>query len=161
MLKILSMNHYDVEENGRIERLTDFKVAYGQSLVGVYLYTVVTKKQREAMGQAGAPGGSEATENETKVLVVHFPATGNTKALAETIAELQGADVREIVPEQPYTEEDLNDGDKGSRTMAEQNDPGARPAISGSIEDVAGCDVTYVGHPTWLAYHKLIQCTQA
>lgn len=99
--------------------------------------------------QAGTPGDSEATENETKALVVYFSATGNTKAVAETIAGLQGADVHEIVPEQPYTDEDLNYNDKGSRATAEQNDPEARPAISGSIEDIAGYDVIYVGYPIW------------
>ena len=82
-MKLLSMNHYDMEENSRIERLTDFKVVYGQTLsevrncldkffpempvhdkqdfiysffpfmFGIYPYTVVTKKQREAMKQAG------------------------------------------------------------------------------------------------------------
>lgn len=83
LLKILSMNHYDMEENSRIERLTDFKVVYGQTLsevrncldkffpemsvqdkqdfiysffpfmFGIYPYAVVTKKQKEAMKQAG------------------------------------------------------------------------------------------------------------
>ncbi|MDE5801790.1 MAG: TetR/AcrR family transcriptional regulator [Lachnospiraceae bacterium] len=83
LLKIMSMNHYDMEDNSRIERLIDFKVVYGQSLAevrncldkffpemtvqdkqsfiysffpfmfGIYPYTVVTDKQREAMKQAG------------------------------------------------------------------------------------------------------------
>lgn len=82
LLKIMSMNHYDMEENSRIERLIEFKVVYGQSLeevrncldkffpemtvqdkqnfifsffpfmFGIYPYTVVTEKQREAMAQA-------------------------------------------------------------------------------------------------------------
>ncbi len=82
LLKILSMNHYDMEENSRIERLIEFKVVYGQSLAevrncldkffpdmtvqdkqdfifsffpfmfGIYPYTVVTDKQKEAMEQA-------------------------------------------------------------------------------------------------------------
>lgn len=84
LLKILSMNHYDMEENSRMENLTAFKVAYGGSMrairhclekffpnmtvtdiqdfiyaffpfiFGVYPYTFVTEKQREAMEQAGA-----------------------------------------------------------------------------------------------------------
>ena len=82
LLKIMSMNHYDMEENSRIERLIEFKVVYGRSLAevrncldkffpemtaqdkqdfifsffpfmfGIYPYTVVTEKQREAMTQA-------------------------------------------------------------------------------------------------------------
>lgn len=83
LLKILSMNHYDMEENCRLERLVEFKVVYGQSLAeirslldkffpemtvrdkqnfiysffpfmfGIYPYTFVTEKQKEAMAQAG------------------------------------------------------------------------------------------------------------
>ncbi len=83
LLKLMSMNHYDMEENSRIERLVDFKTAYGNSIravarmlekfrpqmeqadrqqflyaffpfvYGVYPYTVVTDKQREAMEKAG------------------------------------------------------------------------------------------------------------
>ncbi len=88
------------------------------------------------------PGGTEA-----KALVVYFSATGNTKAVAETIARLQGTDIYEIVPEQPYTDEDLNYNDRSTRATAEQNDPDVRPAISGGIEDISVYDVVYVGYP--------------
>ncbi len=83
LLKLLSMNHYDMEENSRMEALTDFKVSYGKSLrtvmtllgkscpemtvadrqgfvyaffpflFGVYPYTVVTEKQKKSMQDAG------------------------------------------------------------------------------------------------------------
>lgn len=101
------------------------------------------------------PDGTETSDNiesmgnESKALVVYFSATGNTKAVAEIIAGLQGADIYEIVPEQPYTDEDLNYNDKKSRTTVEQNDPDARPAISGGIENIAEYDVIYVGYPIW------------
>lgn len=82
LLKILSMNHYDLEENCRMESLVEFKVSYGNAmraimallakfrldmtiacqqefvysffpfLFGIYPYTVVTKKQEEAMAKA-------------------------------------------------------------------------------------------------------------
>ncbi len=82
LLKIMSMNHYDMEENSRVEHLVDFKIVYGQSLsevrncldkfftemtehdkqdfiysffpfmFGIYPYTIVTEKQKEAMKQA-------------------------------------------------------------------------------------------------------------
>ena len=83
MLKLLSMNLYDMEANSRMERLVAFKRAYGASITaldrcleqflpalgaqgrqhflyaflpfvyGLYPYTVVTDKQRQAMEQAG------------------------------------------------------------------------------------------------------------
>ena len=83
MLKLLSMNLYDMEANSRMERLVEFKAAYGESkealdrclkkfvpglgeegrqtflyallpfVYGLYPYAVVTEKQREAMKEAG------------------------------------------------------------------------------------------------------------
>ena len=82
LLKLMSMNHYDMEECSRPERLAEFKKAYGRSLqavdgllrtfapdlsaqgreeflyaffpfiYGIYPYAVVTDKQREAMDRA-------------------------------------------------------------------------------------------------------------
>ena len=83
LLKLLSMNHFDMEDNSRPECLRDFKVAYGASieavrcliakffpemderarqdflyaffpfLYGLYPYTTVSAKQRRAMADAG------------------------------------------------------------------------------------------------------------
>ncbi|MBR4673461.1 MAG: TetR family transcriptional regulator [Victivallales bacterium] len=83
LLKLLSMNLYDMEANSRLECLTRFKHSYGRALenmkrillkfrpemtgrqirdfiyaffpfmFGVYPYTEVTEKQKEAMEQAG------------------------------------------------------------------------------------------------------------
>ena len=79
LLKLMSMNHYDMEANSRMENLVAFKTAYGNSMramtgclekffpqmtgedrqgflfaffpfmFGIYPYTVVTEKQREAL----------------------------------------------------------------------------------------------------------------
>ncbi|MBR1422647.1 MAG: TetR family transcriptional regulator [Ruminococcus sp.] len=79
LLKLLAMNHYDMEEHSRPERLTEFKVAYGASLdavrgcidkffphinrerfiyvffpflFGVYPYSAASEKQLTAMREA-------------------------------------------------------------------------------------------------------------
>lgn len=82
LLKLMSMNHYDMEENSRMERLVEFKATYGASIravdrmierfcpamsdadrqsflymffpfiYGIYPYAEVSEKQREAMEQA-------------------------------------------------------------------------------------------------------------
>ena len=42
LLKIMSMNHYDMEENSRMELLVEFKISYGNAmkLAGVdYTYS--------------------------------------------------------------------------------------------------------------------------
>ncbi len=96
-------------------------------------------------GQSGEPSAEEQDGAEAKALVVYFSVTGNTKAVAETLAKLQDADIYEIVPQQPYTDEDLNYSDSATRATAEQNDPEARPAIQGSITDFEQYDIVYVG----------------
>ncbi len=85
LLKLLSMNLYDMEANSRMEQLVDFKKSYGESLksikklldkffknmkdeekekfifsffplmYGIYPYTCVTSKQKEAMKNAEVP----------------------------------------------------------------------------------------------------------
>lgn len=85
LLKLLSMNLYDMEENSRMEQLVDFKRIYGETLksikklldkffknmseeekekfifsffplmYGIYPYTCVTRKQKEAMKNAEVP----------------------------------------------------------------------------------------------------------
>ena len=100
----------------------------------------------------GAFGGTTATsadEEASRVLVAYFSCTGNTEAVATQAAELLGADLYEIVPEIPYTEEDLNYNDSSSRATTEQNDPDARPAISGSIEDISQYETILLGYPIW------------
>lgn len=82
LLKLMSMNHFDMEENSRDENLIEFKKSYGKSLLtvkkcldkffpkksesekenflyaffpfvyGIYPYAVVTEKQNRAMEKA-------------------------------------------------------------------------------------------------------------
>ena len=84
-----------------------------------------------------------------KEIVVYFSATGTTREAAETLAKLRGADVWEIVPEQPYTADDLNYRDDASRSNSEQRDGASRPAIAGGVRSLDEYDVVFVGYPIW------------
>lgn len=88
-------------------------------------------------------------EQGTKVLVAYFSATNTTEGVAEHIADGLNADIYEIVPEEPYMDADLNYNDNNSRTTIEMNDPDARPAISGSVEDMEQYDIVFIGYPIW------------
>ncbi len=81
-------------------------------------------------------------------LVVHFSATNTTRPLAEYAADILGADLYEIVPEEPYTEADLAYYTNG-RADREQDDPAARPVISGTVENMDDYDVILLGYPIW------------
>ena len=49
----------------------------------------------------------------------------------------------------PYTSEDLNYSSDDCRANQEQNDPDARPAIDGSVENMDSYDVIFLGYPIW------------
>lgn len=91
--------------------------------------------------------GQEA--QESKVLVAYFSATNTTEGVAKNIANGLHADIYEIVPEDPYTDEDLNYHDNNSRTTIEMNDPDVRPAISGSVDNMEQYDIVFIGYPIW------------
>ena len=109
----------------------------------------------------GEPAQTPAAPSDGKVLVVVFSATGTTKAVAEKIAAIEGADLYEIVPAEPYTGDDLNYNDRSSRCMTEQNDKSVRPEIAGEPLDLTGYTKVYVGYPIWCAEEPRIMDTFA
>ena len=84
-----------------------------------------------------------------KPLVVYFSATGTTKGKAEILAKVLGADLKEIVPAQRYTAADLDWHDKKSRSSVEMADKASRPAIVGTVANMADYDTVFVGFPIW------------
>ncbi|MDD6903431.1 MAG: flavodoxin [Candidatus Borkfalkiaceae bacterium] len=85
----------------------------------------------------------------SKTLVAYFSASGVTKKTAEKLAAAANADSFEIIPVQPYTDEDLDWTDKKSRSTIEMNDPSSRPAIAEKLENMGGYDIVFVGFPVW------------
>ncbi len=96
-----------------------------------------------------ASDGTTSDDDRTNVLVAYFSATGTTEGVAENIAAGLNADLYEIVPQEPYTDADLNYNDDDSRSTIEMNDPDARPAISGSVENMEQYDIVFIGYPIW------------
>ena len=84
-----------------------------------------------------------------KNLVAYFSASGVTKGVAEKLAKAAGAELFEIVPEQPYTDEDLNWNNKQSRSSVEMNDRSCRPGISNTVSDMGQYDCIFLGFPVW------------
>lgn len=93
--------------------------------------------------------GNSEEKGTTDVLVAYFSATGNTENIARHIQAVLDADLYEIVPEDPYTSEDLDYSNDGCRANQEQNDANARPAIAGALETPDAYDVVFLGYPIW------------
>lgn len=96
-----------------------------------------------------AQNADKEMKKEHKTLVAYFSATGTTARAAERIAQMTGADLYRITPEQPYTAADLDWHDANSRSSIEMNDPASRPATKGSAADMTSYDVILIGYPIW------------
>ena len=106
---------------------------------------------------ADVPAGDDSLSE--KPLVVYFSATGNTKGVAEQIAAAADADLYEIVPAQPYSEDDLNWHDDSGRATVEQNDKSVRPVIGSETINLDGYDTVFIGYPIWWGQEPRIMDT--
>lgn len=88
------------------------------------------------------------SDGNAKVLVAYFSCTNTTKGIAENIAEITNGTLYRIEPETPYTSADLN-YNTDCRANREQNDPNARPAIKGSVDNVEEYGIAFLGYPIW------------
>lgn len=122
---------------------TQEEAASEDSQSAVFAAATEGLEQAESMENIGGTG------NGTNILVAYFSCTGTTKPLAEYAAAYLYADLYEIAPEVPYTGADLNYTNGSSRTTREQNDSSARPAITGSVENMGQYDTVILAYPIW------------
>ncbi|MDE5782314.1 MAG: aldo/keto reductase [Lachnospiraceae bacterium] len=92
---------------------------------------------------------TEQNAKKTNILVAYFSCTGTTKLLAEYASQYLNADLYEIKPQVPYTDEDLNYNNSDCRANKEQNDSSARPVILGSVENMTQYDTIVLAYPIW------------
>ena len=98
-----------------------------------------------------AAGDSDSTTSGGKVLVVYYSASGNTKRVAEDIAEAAGGNLFEITPTESYTSDDLNWTNSDSRGSREHDDESLRdvPLTTTEVENWDDYDTVFIGYPIW------------
>ncbi|MDE7388306.1 MAG: flavodoxin [Muribaculaceae bacterium] len=105
-----------------------------------------------------APIFSSCAENKTetdmknednKVLVAYYSATGTTEKIAKEIASATNGRLFEIEPEKEYTSADLNWNDRNSRSSVEMNDLSSRPAIKNGVVNLDSIETVFIGYPIW------------
>ena len=102
--------------------------------------------------ESSRPSSGSASETQTeagKTLVVYFSATGNTEAAAKYIAEVTGADLFELEPVVPYTDEDLNYSNEDSRVTREHDNPDERDVelVATTVDQWDSYDTVFIGYP--------------
>ena len=100
--------------------------------------------ETESSDQTEAVSDTHETPG-SNILVAYFSWSGNTKTIAEMIAEETGADLFEIVPSVPYTE----DYDAVVDQAQEEQSEGARPEIADTVENFDSYDTVFIGYPNW------------
>ena len=107
----------------------------------------------------GCAQGGETTETSSKsaagesaaVLVAYYSATGNTKRVAQAAATALGADLFEIAPVSPYSDDDLDYNDDSSRASQEYADESKRSVELTQVtpDGFSSYDTVLLGYPIW------------
>ena len=105
--------------------------------------------EQQAQGAAAASN----TNSTSKVLVAYYSAQGHTKRVAEAAAEELNADLFEIVPQEPYSDADLDWTNEQSRVSREYEDESLRdvPLRQTAPDNWADYDTVLIGYPIWWA----------
>lgn len=95
-----------------------------------------TSEESSAETVAGEAGGT---------LVAYFSWSGNTEQMARMIQEETGADLFEIEPAEPYTD----DYDALLDVARQEQADSSRPEVASQVENWDSYDVVFVGYPDW------------
>ncbi len=145
------------------------KIVYGLfavliiAVVAVMGYSILSNNESDNVNNNTTNNGnnnSTTDENITddnigsgtgKTLVVYYSATGNTRGVAKKLAENLNADTFEIVPSDPYTDDDLDWNDDNSRVSKEHNDESLRDVEleSTTVPNFDTYDTVLIGYPIW------------
>lgn len=102
---------------------------------------------------SGKPETPDApdTPSGSRVLVAYFSGSGNTEAVAESIADTLDADIFEITPVDPYTDADLNWTVSTSRVNREHENEALRDIelVADTADNWDDYDIVFIGYPIW------------
>lgn len=128
----------------------------GNDITNTQSVSESTETSAEASTEASTETSAEASVEEPgttegKTLVVYYSATGNTEEAANYIAAATGADVFELVPAEPYSDDDLDWTDDNSRVVYEHDNPDARVVelVESTVSDWESYDTIFIGYPIW------------
>lgn len=97
---------------------------------------------------------TEAADTEStggKTLVVYYSASGNTENVSSVIADTLGADLFELEPVEPYSNDDLNWTNDDSRVSREHENEAERDVelVSATVDNWSEYDTVFIGYPIW------------
>lgn len=124
-------------------------LALGALLMASAALCITACGQGASSGTASSSAASSDEANKT--LVVYYSATGNTAKVAEVIVNENDMDVFAIMPEQPYSTEDLAWTDGNSRVSKEHADPALQDValLQDTPDNWDSYETVIIGYPIW------------
>lgn len=115
-------------------------------------FNVGIRLVRNAVAGTGNVEGTDMEHNSektagSKVLIAYFSWGGNTRGIAQEIAEQTGAELFEITLVHPYSDNYNTVLDEAQRDQNEQ----ARPELASHVENMDEYDTIILGYPNWWA----------
>ena len=92
-----------------------------------------------------APAETDPEKQAGKILVAYFSWSGNTREMAEYIANSTGGDIFEIIPKTPYPE----DYTQCTEVALAERDGNTRPQIKDLPENIEEYDTLIIDYPIW------------
>lgn len=99
--------------------------------------------------RTGADSGQSVKKDDMKAVIVYFTHSGNTELAVRELAAATGAAVVRLMPEKPYSADDVDWVNEQSRCTREHLDRSLRPAIRPVDVDFAEVDTVFIGFPIW------------
>ncbi len=88
---------------------------------------------------------NDANNAGTRVLIVYYSHSGNTRELANRIHKRVGGDILEIQPVDSYPD----DYETVTKQAKRELQSGYKPALKTRIENIGSYDVVFLGSPNW------------
>ena len=110
-----------------------------------------TSKESQTENTTNEAAAENSETAGSKALVVYFSATGNTKSVAGYIADAANADTFELIPKEPYSNDDLDWTNEKSRVSREHDNTDLRNVelTSTAVENWEDYKTVFIGYPIW------------
>lgn len=110
-----------------------------------------TNEENTSTSENNEENNTTTTSANGKTLVVYYSAQTHTRRVAERIAKNLNADTFEIVPEDVYSEDDLNWTNSNSRVCKEYENESLRDIkLKGTdVPNWENYDTILIGYPIW------------
>lgn len=89
------------------------------------------------------------TQENMKSVIIYFTHSGNTELAAKEVAQVTGAKMIRLMPEQPYSSADVDWVNEQSRCTQEHLNQSLRPAIKPVDVNFTEVDTVFIGFPIW------------